>query len=83
MIYGEGISKKYTQILEARAQELLTNVPEELCEHQTDKLMEFKNIVRNCSHDEFEEWYQLYKDTIIIQPKRKRKRKHATTTTNS
>lgn len=79
MIYGEGISKKYTQILEARAQELLTNVPEELYGHQVDKLMEFKHIVRNCSHVEFEEWYQLYKDVIIIQPKRKRKKKNATT----
>lgn len=63
MIYGEGVLHKYCHIMDARQIELMTAVKSER-DHQvqSDKLMEFRNQLRQCKPSEFNEWFELYKD---------------------
>jgi hypothetical protein len=62
MIHGDGVMGKYSVIVAGRQAELYAGIP--YCERATksDQLLEFLDEVRQCNRDEFEVWYDLYKD---------------------
>ena len=67
MIHGPNVHQQYTIALHGRLTELLQEHVGVAREVITDKLMEFKDMLRNCKHAELAEWYELYKD-IGVDP---------------
>jgi hypothetical protein len=72
MIHGDGVSSKYSIILEGRRQEIWA-LPELTPDQKSDQLMDFKDFIRNTDHTEFDEYYELYKDTVRMPPARRRR----------
>lgn len=62
MIHGDGVMGKYSVIVAGRRAELFAGVPHSEREAKADQLLEFLDEVRRCNRDEFEMWYDLYKD---------------------
>lgn len=62
MIHGDGVMGKYNVIVAGRQAELYTGIPYSERAGKVDQLLEFMDQVRNSNRDEFEEWYDLYKD---------------------
>lgn len=62
MIHGDGVMGKYNVIVAGRQAELYAGIPYSERAGKVDQLLEFMDQVRNSNRDEFEEWYDLYKD---------------------
>lgn len=73
MIHGEGVGAKYHVIIEGRKSELLRGVTPATFQTKTDELMEFKQMIRQCNMAEFNEWYEIYKETFKPLPERRRR----------
>lgn len=75
MISGDGIYSKYQVIIAGRRAELYAD-PNMDRAAISDSLVEFITEVRSCTHPEFDQWFELYKDTIssldVLPRKRKR-----------
>ena len=69
MIHGPGVQIKYSAILEARRTEIFA-VKNEDESVKLAKLLAFQDELRNGTIEQFNEWYEIYKDTIITKPKR-------------
>lgn len=69
MIHGPGVANMYSTIVDGRRIELLSlNVPQETINEQLTKFaVDIKYVDRN----DFDEMYELYKDLVISQTKRK------------
>lgn len=72
MIHGDGVMGKYNVIIAGRQQELYAGISYAQRQTKYDELNEFIVEVRSCTPDEFEQWYQLYRETVTISPPRKR-----------
>lgn len=64
MISGVGVGGKYNVIIEGRRSEMSANVASPNNGSCTG-LEQFIQVIRNSSKDEFEMWYQLYKDIPV------------------
>jgi hypothetical protein len=65
MIHGDGVSGKYNVIVAGRQAELYAGAAH--CDRQmkNEQLWEFIQEVRSSTREEFEQWYDLYKDTTV------------------
>lgn len=61
MIHGPNVMMKYGAIVEGRRAELLAGKPKSEHEKAMEGFVEFLDMVRRGTPQEFEEWYQLYK----------------------
>ena len=64
MVYGDGVSGKYSVIIEGRKRELLSNrhtLNSAQIELRIEQLNAFRQEVQHCKRPDFEQWYQLYK----------------------
>lgn len=59
MIQGAGVQVKYTTIIDARRKELEQSIKNQ--ELLGQKLMEFRQHLRNCKPSQFNEYYELYR----------------------
>lgn len=64
MIHGNGVGGKYNVIVAGRQAELYAGISHAEREKKHAELWEFIQEVRSCTHEEFEQWYQLYSDTV-------------------
>lgn len=76
MLHGPDISGKYSVIIDAYRYELMQGVasPAEY-EAKTDTLVAFKDQLVHGTIEEFNEYYQLYKDAPRQEPPTRRKDK--------
>jgi hypothetical protein len=65
MIHGPHISYKYGKIMAARRFELLQQHASLPYDVVTDMLMDFRAMLVSCTHPEFEEWFEIYKDVKV------------------
>lgn len=73
MIYGDGVSSMYGIIVDGRRSELLASrIPDE---QRHAELSEFSQMIKHCKRNEFEEWYQLYYDTVMATTGTRKKKK--------
>lgn len=64
MIYGDGVSGKYSVIIEGRKRELLLDrhkLNHVQLDLRIEQLNAFRHEVQHCKRPDFEQWYQLYK----------------------
>jgi hypothetical protein len=73
MVHGPEVGMKYHVILHGRQQELFAGQPASRHQQLSNQLLQFADQVRNCKWEEFEEWYEIYKDTYM-PPTKKRSR---------
>lgn len=61
MIHGDGVSGKYSVILNGYRAEVVSQFGEMNIDKISDMIVTFIHMIRSCTHSEFDEWYQLYK----------------------
>jgi len=66
MVYGEGVAHMYGVIVQGRQNELFTkDLTPEMHKQRTDEMAEFCQQVKRCKPSQFQEWYELYKDSLF------------------
>lgn len=65
MIHGEGVMGKYSVIVAGRQAELYAGISHSERQQKNEELWQFITEVRACKREEFEQWYELYKDAVI------------------
>lgn len=72
MVHGPEVALKYHAIVAGRQQELYQGKSHEQCVALQDEVLAFADEVRQCNREDFNAWYELYKDSVYIPPRRKK-----------